>query len=92
MHKSFKTFRLKQSGFRHSQRAGPTLPSLFIQSLVSLALQGDKSEVDTLPLQKFIVFSPLYGPAVLKAHNHISVLYGGQTMSNRDSCAAQSYL
>ncbi len=70
----------------------PTLPSLLIQSFVSLALQGDESEVDPLPLQQVVVFAPLHRSAMLKANNHIGVLYGGQPVSDRDGGATQAYL
>lgn len=75
-----------------SPKVGPTLPSLLIQSLVSLALQGDQSEVDSLPLQQLIVFALLNSSAVLEANNHIGVLYGGQPVSDRDGGATLAYL
>lgn len=68
------------------------MPSLLIQSLVSLALQGDKSEVDSLPPQQVIVLAPLHSSAVLKADNHISVLDRGQPVSDRDGGATHAYL
>lgn len=68
------------------------MSSLLIQSLVPLALQGDQSEVDPLPLQQLVVFATLHSPAVLKAHDHISVLYGGQPVSDGDGGATRTYL
>lgn len=72
--------------------AGPTFPSLLVQSLVSLALQGDKCEVDPLPLQQLVVLALLHSSAVLKAHDHVGVLYGGQPVGDGDGGATHAYL
>lgn len=57
-----------------------------------MALQGYQSEVDPLPLQQLVVFALLHCAAVLEAHNHVSVLYGGKAVSDRDGGATQAYL
>lgn len=72
--------------------AGPTLPGLLVQSLVSLALQGDEGEVHALPLQQVVVLAPLHGAAVLEADYHVGVLNGGQPVSDGDGGATHAYL
>lgn len=70
----------------------PTLSSFLVQSLVPLALQGHQGEVDTLPLQQLIVLPSLHSSAVLKANDHVSILYGGQPVSNRYGGATHAHL
>lgn len=85
IHKTMATIGFQRRCAGHSSfTVEPTLSSLLVQSLVSLTLQGDQSEVNSLPVQQFVVFAPLHSPAVLKANNHVSVLYSGQAMSDGD--------
>ena len=70
----------------------PTLPSLLVQGLVSLTLQRHQHEVHALPVQQLAVLPPLHRPAVLEAHDHVSVLDGGETVSDGDGGAAQANL
>lgn len=73
-------------------KSRPTLSSFLVQSLVSLALQGHQGEVDALPLQQFVVLPSLHSSAVLKAHDHVCILYGGQSVSDRYGGATHAYL
>lgn len=77
---------------RHCPKSQPTLSSFLVQSLVSLALQGHQGEVNTLPLQQFVVLPLLHSLAVFKADNHVSIFYGGQSVSDRYGGATQAYL
>lgn len=73
-------------------KSQPTLSSFLVQSLVSLALQGHQGEVNALPLQQFVVLPSLHGLAVFKADNHVRILYGRQSVSDRYGGATHAYL
>lgn len=83
---------LDKQNFRGANCRPLTLAGLLVQSLVPLGLQRDQGEVDPLPLQQLVVFALLHHAAVLEPHDHISVLYGGQPVSDGDGGAAHAYL
>lgn len=60
--------------------------------ILTLVLQGDQGEVDTLPLHEVSVHPSLHGSPVLKADDHVSVTDGGESMCYGDGGSTHASL